>query len=229
MEEIRPWRNVVAVICLLCTTAFAQEKFEIKNASKHYDAKIEVEKCDDGFCEGRATYSLFRKGEAKPFQVFRLPDTSIWLNQSGQAQANVTLLYDEQSALNFGDFNFDGFDDLALCDGKNGGYGGPSYQVYLFSPSSKRFVRSPSLSDLGQGAYLGMFEVDRKKKVLRTFSKSGCCWHQTEEFRVVNNRPRKVLEVTEDAAQGNGKVAITTRTLVGGRWKKSVRYEKMQD
>ncbi len=60
------------------------------------------------------------------------------------------------------------------------------------------------MTDLAQGVYLGMFEIDKKKKVLRNFSKSGCCWHQTEEFAVIGNRPKKVLEITEDATVAGG-------------------------
>ena len=66
-----------------------------------------------------------------------------------------------------------------------------------------------------------MMQVDKKKKVLRTFSKSGCCWHQTQEFMVVSNRPRKVYEYTEDAMLGDGKVRIETRRRVNGKWRVS--------
>jgi len=47
----------------------------------------------------------------------------------------------------------------------------------------------------------------------------------TEEFAVVNNRPQKVLEIEEDATIANEKkVKITTKRLVNGRWRKTVRY-----
>ncbi len=128
------------------------------------------------------------------------------------------------------DYNFDGAEDLAIRDGNNGGYGGPSYQVYLFSKTAGKFVLSPSLTNLAQGTYLGMLEVDKKKKVLRNFSKDGCCWHQTEEFSVVGNRPKKVFEETEDARAEVGKrVRITTRKLVRGRWRTSVKYVKREE
>jgi hypothetical protein len=222
-------KKIIFVILLLGTNAFAQQKFEIRNASKNFNVRVEVEKCAGGFCEGAATFRLLKKGEKKPFQVFKLADTSLWLDKNGKAQANTTLLYDEQSAVNFGDFNFDGAEDLALCDGTNGGYGMPSYQVYLFSPQSKKFVRSAPLTNLAQGVNLGMFEVDAKRKVLRTFSKDGCCWHQTQEFQVVGNRPKKILEITEDATiPDETKVEVTTKKLVGGRWRTSVKKVKRE-
>lgn len=211
---------------LLSGTALSQEKFNITDASKLYDVKLEVAKCDDGVCEGKATFTLYKKNSTKPFQVFRLPDTSFMLRDDGSAPVNETLLYDMQSALTFGDFNFDGIDDISLCDGRNSGYGGPSYQVYLFSPRTKKFVRNAGLTRLGQ-EYLGMFEVNKKRKIISTFSKSGCCWHIAEEYKIVNDRPVKIFEEIEDATLPAGdKVKITTRRLVKGRWKTTVKYVK---
>jgi hypothetical protein len=219
-------KKLIITMLLLAGTAFSQEKFNITDASKLYDVKLEVAKCDDGMCEGKATFTLYKKNSKTPFQVFRLPETSFMLNDDGSAPANETLLYDKQSALNFGDFNFDGIDDISLCDGRNSGYGGPSYQVYLFSPRTKKFVRNAGLTRLGQ-EYLGMFEVDKKRKIISTFSKSGCCWHIAEEYKIVNDRPVKIFEEIEDATiPDDSKVKITTRRLVKGRWKTTVRYEK---
>lgn len=217
------------LLLVFCSPIFAQQKFEIKNASKGFDVKIEIAKCKDGFCEGKAKFSIFRKNAVKPFQIINLANSQIWLDKNGDAQANVTLRYDEQSAINFDDFNFDGAEDIAVCDGNNGGYGMPSYQIYLFSKQENKFVRNPSFTQLGQG-YLGMFEVNKKKKMLYTFSKSGCCWHQAEGFSVVGNRPKKVFEETEDATIADEKkVKITTRKLVGGRWRATVKYVKREE
>lgn len=197
----------------------------MKGASKDYDVRIEVAKCEDDICEGKATFTLFKKGESKPLQIFRLADTSFLLDAKNSPTANKTLLYDEQSAINFGDFNFDGMQDLALCDGKQGGYGMPSYQIYLFSRGVNKFVFSPAFSKLVHGVNLGMFEVDAKRKVLRTYSKSGCCFHETEEFSVVSDRPRKILEITEDANIADEKrVKVTTKRFVNGRWRTTIKY-----
>jgi hypothetical protein len=222
-------KKLLIVIVLFCGAAQAQQqKFDIKNASKLYDVKIAVAKCDDSMCEGKATFTLYRKGSKKAFQVFNLPNTQFMLEGDGTAPVNETLLYDKQSALNFGDFNFDGIDDLALCDGPNGAYGGPSYQVYLYSPKAKKFARNAGLTALGQ-ENLGMFEVDKKKKLLTTFSKSGCCWHKMEQYKVVSNRPVKVFEEIEDASiPDDEKVKITTKRLVNGRWRTTVKYVKRE-
>lgn len=55
-----------------------------------------------GFCEGKATSFFYTKHESKPNQVIKLPNTQIWLDKAGNAQANYTLLYDEQSVVNVG-------------------------------------------------------------------------------------------------------------------------------
>lgn len=141
-------------------------------------------------------------------------------------------MYDEQSVLHFEDFNFDGQKDLALNDGNFGGYGGPSYQVYLFSKSKNKFVHSKSFTNLSQGAGLGMFEVNSKQKMLYVDSKSGCCWHQKEGYKVIKNLPVKVYEQTRDASFNEAnpdKVKVTTKRLIKGKWQTKIEYEKMED
>ena len=221
---------LVAITIIFYGSALAaQKEFTIKNASKNYDIQLEVERCDSDECRGKARFSLFKKNESKPFQIIKLSNTYLTLS-NGDPSIKTKMMYDEQSVIFFEDYNFDGFEDLALRDGNNGGYGGPSYQVYLFSTTTKRFVRNPLFTKLAQGVYLGMFAISHKRKTLATFSKSGCCWHQTEEFKVVNNRPKKVLEVTREVV-GNlkDKVKITTKRLVGGKWHLSVKYEPLEN
>ena len=221
-------KKTIFLIFLLSAAVFAQQKFEVKNASKNFAARFEVESCDESFCRGKITFSLFRKGENKPFQIIKLPETEFMLEEAELADAK--LMYDRQSVVFFEDYNFDGREDLALRDGNNSGYGGPSYQIYLYAAQSGRFIKSRTLTDLAQGENLGMFEVDKKKKVLRSFSKSGCCWHQTREFIVIGNRPKKVFEETEDATiPDEKKVKITAKRLVKGKWQTKVKFVKREE
>jgi hypothetical protein len=223
--RLHPMIKVLLTILLFSTCAVSQIKFEVKNASKLYDVVIEVEKCERQICEGRVTYTLFKKNSKQAFQEFKLDDTEFMLGDNDKPSVNVTRLYDEQSAVSFSDYNFDGIDDLSLCDGRNGGYGMPSYQIYLFSSRAKKFIHSEPFTELSQEGRLGMFEADAKRKRLRTLSKSGCCLHTIEEFAVVNNQPKKVLEIVEDATIADEKrVKITTRRLVNGRWRRTVKY-----
>ena len=221
-------KKTFALILLCCAATFAQKNFDIKDASKNYNVRIEVAHCEDDTCDGKLKVSLFKKSQSKPFQIFSLGDTAFMLEEA--QRSNSKMMYDYQSVVFLEDYNFDGAEDLAIRDGDNSGYGGPSYQVYLFSKTAGKFVRSSPLTNLAQGEYLGMFEVDKKKKRLRTFSKSGCCWHQTKEFSVVGNRPKKVFEETEDATIADEKkVKITTKMLVGGRWRTRVKYVKREE
>lgn len=212
-------KRIVFLVLLFSISVVAQQRFKLDKASKNVDVAIEVKKCDNGFCEGAAKFSFFRKKASKPFQIINLEDTIFPIGDDGNAVANVILLYDEQSAVNFGDFNFDGVEDFAICDGKDSGYGGPSYRVYLYSKQQGKFVLSPLFTALAHGVNLGMFETDRKKRMHYRFSKSGCCWHQTEGFTVINNRPKKIYELTEDAMLGDGNVYITTRKRIRGIWR----------
>jgi hypothetical protein len=216
------------IIITLFTLAFAasifgQTTFDLKDASKYFDIKVKVAGCDGGFCEGKATFSFFKKGGTSPYQVIDLNNTSIQLLDDGQPSVNVSLLYDQQSVVNIDDFNFDGMEDVAICNGTNGSYNGPSYNIYLSSRAAGKFVYSRTFTNLA--SHLGMFTVDKKAKQLETFDKSGCCWHITERYSVTGGRPVKVFEEVEDATiQDETKVKITTKMLVKGRWKTSARF-----
>ena len=137
----------------------------------------------------------------------------------------MTLGYDDQSVVNFDDFNFDGVEDVALNDGSYGGYGGPSYQIYIYSTAKKLFVLSEPFTALVQDGNLGFMDIDYAKRMIYRSTKDGCCWHQKEGFKVIRGQPVKVYEFTEDVrGEGNVKVKLTTRRLVKGKWRKRVRY-----
>jgi hypothetical protein len=210
-------------IFLFATTAFTQKTFDIKDASKFFDIKVKVATCDTTSCTGKATFSFYKKGGSVPYQVINLPETYVELSTDGTPLVNTTLLYDAQSVINIDDYNFDGMEDVAICNGNYGSYNGPSYDIYLSSRAAKKFVYSTPFSALAE--HLGMFTVDRKKRQLETFDKSGCCWHVTERYSVTGGRPVKVFEEIEDATiPDETKVKITTKTLVNGKWKTSVKF-----
>ncbi|MEP7074707.1 MAG: hypothetical protein ABI878_02770 [Acidobacteriota bacterium] len=221
--------TIFAFVIFSVATCSAQHQFKVTNPSKTVTVSIDVAACDTD-CHGAAKFTFARTGEPRAFQTVRLPDTQIWLGDDGKPSANVTLLYDQQSVVNFGDFNFDGQEDVAICDGGDGAYGSPTYRVYLHSPASKRYVYSPAFSALAHDDALGMFEIDAKKKMLMKASKSGCCWHRTQGFSVVSNTPKLVYEFTEDATQNAGEtVKIISRKLTAGKWKTSVKRAKTSD
>ena len=108
MKKLLPF-----LFLLVAIPVSAQKTFEITDASKYFDIRVKVAKCDEDFCSGKATFSFFKKGGSTPYQVINLPDTQIQLVEGGQPSVNVSLLYDQQSVVNVGDFNFDGMEDVA--------------------------------------------------------------------------------------------------------------------
>lgn len=221
---------VLTILLLAAQSLLAQETFLLKNASKKFDVKISIEKCEDETCEGKATVYLQEKNSETVFQTIKMTNLFIELGTDRKPTANLIELYGENnSGVVFDDYNFDGTPDLALRNGNNGAYGGPSYDIFLVVKPSGKFVKNVALTALAS-ENLGLFTIDNKSKTLETFTKSGCCWHQTTRYQVINNRPKKVYVYTEDAASGAGdKVVLTTETLVKGRWSKKVKTALTKD
>ena len=197
---------VLALVAVISVPA--QKHFRLDHASKSVDVDLDVGKCDaDRSICGPVTVSFLRKGDAKPFQLIRLAQTQMW---DPEPQANVTNRYDDQSVVNFGDFNFDGTEDVAICDGNNGGYGMPSYRVYIYSKPLKRFVYSRSFTRMNSGG-LGMFEVDQKKKMLMVYTKSGCCWHQTGGLMSTAETPEGCMNLPRTPQASRNPIASCLR------------------
>lgn len=198
--------------------------FEIQDGSKHYDAVIDIA-CEKDECGAKAEVKLLKKGSKAVFQTFHSDELTMYLDEKFKPSVNVIQLYGEQSPLIFDDFNFDGTEDLAIRNGNYGSYGGPVYDIYVFNQSKNKFVLSQELSALTQ-ENLGMFELDKKRKRIIAFNKSGCCYHIRSEYQVV---PRKglllVREFIEDATSPKGdQVEVTDRNLVNGKWKEKTKY-----
>lgn len=211
------------ILVLLGSSCFGQYHFEIKDASKKYAVKINVMNCDKDECSGKAEIELTDKKMAKKFQTLISEDLTFYLNKDQQPTANIIQLYNEQSPLIFDDFNFDGTEDIAVRNGNQSSYGGPSYDVYVYNSTQKKLVLSEGLTQL---AYenLGMFQTDSKRKRLTTYSKSGCCWHLTTEYTVVPNKGLvKVYDFEEDATGGE-KVKVTKKRLKDNKWITSIKY-----
>lgn len=111
------------------------------------------------------------------------------------------------------DLNNDSREDLAIETGKQGSYGGPSYDIYLYDPYSKVFVANRKFSELTIGRS-NMFTVSKGR--ISASSKSGCCFHTYETYVVEKNRPKLVEIVTEDATgDGQPPVRVIKRLIDG--------------
>ena len=152
------------------------------------------------------------------------------MDSSQKPSVNIIELYNEQSPLIFEDFNFDGNEDLAIRNGNNSSYGGPSYDVYVFNITKNKFVFSNELTNLVI-ENLGMFQTDSKRKRLITFAKSGCCWHITTEYKIIPKKGlHKVYELEEDATSASGEfVTVTTRKWIDNKLVKNVKKYKIKD
>src|SRR5688500_9163427 len=142
--------NKIILLILYSLTASlsisAQETFLLKNASKNFDIKIKIEKCEDDICEGKATVYLMRKNKPSPFQTIQMTSMYLELGEHRKPTANLIELYGENnSGIVFDDFNFDGAEDLALRNGNDGSYGGPSYDILLATKPSNKFVKNTAL------------------------------------------------------------------------------------
>jgi hypothetical protein len=205
----------------------------ITKASKQFDFVLHVtrqgdeDNPEDVISTG--WIAVYHKGQARPMQTIPMEDFNVHLPQDSGATVNSTRLYDEQSLLDVGDFNFDGHEDFAVMQNENGGsYGMPSYSVFLFDQHANRFVLNGPMSKL-TGETLGFFQVDKVHKQLVTLAKSGCCYHETTRFDVVKDRPLAVYREIEDGTKNERYVYVTTERMVAGKWQRSIkRYLQSQ-
>ena len=214
-------------IARIKTLAAVENISVIHNASQQWDFVLSASGCnpEDSYprCEGAGMLDVFAKGSGKLVQ--HLPASAVFLelDSTGKATTNLVEMYGENnSGLVIEDINFDGHDDIALRAGNEGAYGGPSYDVYLYQPASKSFRLNGALTQLGS-ENLGLFSVDPQSRTLTTSTKSGCCWHQSSTWKVENNQPVLIEEVTEGEGSGKlaGKFTRTIRKLVNGTWQVS--------
>jgi len=89
--------------------------------SRLLDFVVRMQPRDPGGNQGPGRVLIFKKGAATPFQTITMDNIC------------------DYDAIEVGDFNFDGHEDLAIQNGNGGGYGSPSYDVYLFSPAQASF------------------------------------------------------------------------------------------
>jgi len=206
---------ITVVLSLGTANSFAQKDFTISTASKTYTARIRVAACKAQTCSGKGTIKLYTANNSILLQEFKSRNLYFDLDANNNPSSKMEM-YDEESPLYFNDFNFDGNEDLAIRNGNNSGYGGPSYDVYVFNVTKKKFVLSKELTNLAS-TNLGMFDIDKENKRLITYQKSGAAWHLKTGFKVVPQKGLvKVYELTEDATKGDDYVLVTEKILVEG-------------
>ncbi len=217
MRNTKSLYRLLPLITLLGPLCTAQQRFQISDASGKYNAEIRVEDCVDDGCRGKGSVILSDKnGNIR--QTFQSPDLVFYFKQNFKPSKDIMTITSEMfrdEPLYFGDFNFDGTEDVAVRNGNGGNYGSASYDVYVFNTTKMQFVPSEELTELASG-YQGMFGVDEKKRRLTTFARSGQSYY-TYEYEVV---PKKgivlVYEKIEDHT--HEVVKVTVKKKVNNKW-----------
>lgn len=200
----------------------AKTTYNLQDFSEHYRATLEVSDRDDVFRPG--IIKVYDKKSGATLIQVQSDELVLDTNpKTGKVKANVhELPYGEQSVLIYEDFNFDGIKDLALMDGQNSCYHGPSFQVFLGTANG--FQHSDSFTELAQDN-CGMFGFDAKSRQISTMTKDGCCMHEMATYSIRNGEPylETQTEIDQTAPSGlitqtdsqnkNGKMVSTSRTL----------------
>jgi len=202
--------HLLAIALILLATTAAAQDVRVTNLSSKYDLIVKQSNCKDdwrgGMCD--ETLDVFRKNARKPFQ-------------------SISVRGGDEPPI-FGDFNFDGHEDLAICDGTNGGYVTPSYRAYLYMPSRAKFVFSSSFTALSQGPAMGFFDIQKRSKTLSTATRMGFGHFTQRKYDVYRGNPRLIYESVYDGSSAEGKWAvITTKKLINGKWRTWQKREKL--
>ena len=215
---------------LICSLqGFAQEgHFSVNNLSKRYDVELRLTGLDSDIWKGKVQVSVFNKNQKKPFQTFYQKSTYIdtkptFTTTADKANGKWSDLYIE-------DLNFDGFEDIAVPDGLNGGYSSLSYQVYLFDPQKQKFVFNAPITRLAHGVYMGIPVPDRSKKTLSVFWKETCCEHFRETYKLVNGRTKMIAKISEyyNPLNDQGYEVTQTEKLINGKWRTWTKRKKIE-
>lgn len=100
---------------------------------------------------------------------------------SGKLDNNYS---DDQYTIILSDVNNDGSEDLIIQTGKEGNYGGPSFDVFIYQKDKKQFIYNKIFSNLTKNAG-NLFRTKGDK--LYIFSTSGCCERSYLTYKIQKN------------------------------------------
>lgn len=200
-------------LCLLSISGInAQQVYHITDFSDKYAAKIiSSDIPNDNEYFSSAYVIIYEKATG-----LELIKDSVEIDIAYEKQENdsissniIEIPYRKQSVIICDDFNCDGEDDLAIKIGNYSCYGGPAYNVYIANNGKLKFHEE--YTRLAQ-EYCGFFEYDCAEKKIHTMTKSGCCWHQSSTFDIINGEPvlSEVLEEAYIAGVGLMQNTLTT-------------------
>lgn len=221
-------KNLYILFLLFGIHTVAQNQFPIKirDFSEKYEAVINRNEKDTLIIGHYEEYIpeyvivIIEKATKKTvLETYTANFPTYLLDENNEAIPNIKELpYGSQSVLLYEDYNFDGAKDFALMNGNNSCYSGPSFDIYLAKNNS--FEYSESFSTLSND-YCGMFQIDQQTQTLHTMTKSGCCWLQFSEFKVVNNEP-KIVKIVEEGMSNEPPRLVEVHTE---EWKNNKKKE----
>lgn len=191
---------VTALLLLLALLNNAYAKsvvIPMSHFSDDYHATVTIDSKDNDEVFKSGVIKVYDHSNKKIIEV--ASDELAFEVEDGATPANIKELpYGRQSLLIYDDFNFDGHKDLAIMDGQNSCYHGPSFQIYV--ATAHGFRLDNDFTRLAQ-EYCGMFETNAKNKTINVMTKSGCCEHIFETYQVMAGK-LKLLVSSNDQLIG---------------------------
>lgn len=184
----------LVLFILICFNFVKAQEISLVDFSDVYSGKIVLDGTYEDNQDTNSILTIFDKKTRK--QIF---STGAFVSEydfeGDKLRTNILEIpYGEQSVLIYDDFNFDGIDDIAVRVGYYSCYGGPAYDVFLSKKDS--FEYNEAFTELAQN-YCGFFSKDFAKKEIYTMTKSGCCWHQYNTYKVENDKPILIESIEE--------------------------------
>lgn len=207
---------------LFGTLILAQNNFKINDLSEKYHVTIDIATCNEKECFGKSTILLMDKTTSEIYPALTSENFTFDISTDSLHLKKVQL-NEEPNSLVLNDFNFDGFEDLALINRSSGAL---SYDIYTFDSIQKKFSIDEVMTTLVKDNSK-MFTVDTERKRLILQLKSGCCLHVTKEYQVIPERgPLKVYEFEEDSR--DQKTVITKKSeFIDYKWyTKTTKYPR---
>lgn len=210
------------LLSLLGPFCLAQNHFKLNEISKKYHVTIDMATCNEKECFGKSSITLMDKNTSEKFPTL-ISDNFNFTVETDSLNLRKTKFDEESRSLIFDDFNFDGFEDVALI---NGFSGNSTYNIYIFDSIQKQFLMNEGMTTLVR-ENSSMFTVDSERKRLVMHLKSGCCLHITKEYNVIPERePVKVYEFEEDTRDPE-KVITKKSEFIDYKWStKTTKYPK---
>jgi len=183
----------------ILSTAFGQSEYIINDFSDSFYARVIMGH------DKVSTITIKRKKD--DFSLLKVESQQIdFDDKSGKK----IVLYKDQSAIVYDDFNFDGEKDLAIQEFFS--TKGPAYLIYLFQDNSfKPDIEFTRIIQNSQGNY----ELNPVSKTIKTTSSDGCCSHSSATFVVKDGDLFPLNEKSEEIAQPF--TTITTREWKDGK------------